>query len=141
MTIGTDSTIGRDTIIENDVSIGRLCMTGPGSLIGEKAQIGARSYFDSGGVEVEAGVQIPADSQVEPGTKLTPANARRYVHEDGPGAGLQPTVTAAERAEKAEIARERSGAGVAVRGAGRDAGGTPAPKREQNIALSSARTH
>ena len=139
--IGAAVTISGGTVISDGASIDRLCDIGRGTLIGENAKIGARTRMDTGGIEIEAGLKIPADSQMIPaGTKLDHANAKRYaVLEDH---GLAETVTAAERAEKAEIARERTGAGVAVRGAGRAAGGAQTPLRDkQSRETPAGRTH
>ena len=117
-----------------------MCEIGRGSLIGESAQIGARTQLLLGGVEVEPGLRVPADSLVPAGTRLNNSNAKSYSTLEPPP-GLEPTVTPREHAEKAEIAKERSGAGVAVRGAGREVGGTRTPTPEKDIARPSGRAH
>ncbi len=126
--------IGRDSWVADGVKLGDDVRIGSHVNIGPAASIGA-------GTRIGPGVKIPADSQVPCGTKLDHSNAKRYAMQE-PRVGLEPTVTPEERAEKVEIAKERSGAGVAVRGAGRPAGDEkPQKPTPADRTPSSARDH
>ena len=158
------STTGQNCVIEGtitDSTLGRAVRTGPGSVvhrakIGHGSTVGERSIVDHGttvgkdvviedGVRIGAKVRISDDvvigrnAQIADGTKVPPKTRI-------PAGGTFPGRADSDRNSSPNAASQltegRSGAGVAVRGAGRPAGDAkPRTQTRADRTPSSGRTH